>query len=236
MLWSLLLLACLLFVLHLLTLPRWLVALCEHLPAVVFRIPTQSPLVALTFDDAPGDLTPQLLGLLKEHGAKATFFVIGEEAVARPAQMRTLVSAGHELANHLLHDEPSWRLSPQQFASQAVRVEALLSPYRQGVCKRRWLRPGHGVVRPHMLRTAAQLGLTVVLGDCYGWDPRVKSGRLMAWLLLADVRPGSILILHDGAHSRSATLDALRIVLPELQRRGLRVGTLSELASKQGQQ
>lgn len=229
---GLLLLACLLFALHLLTLPRWLVALARQLlPAVVVRIPTPAPLVALTIDDAPGVLTKGVLALLAEHRVRATFFVVGEEAVARPREMRSIVDGGHELANHLLRDEPSWRLSPAQFASQVKKVEAILDPYRRGVSKRRWLRPGHGVVRPHMLYTTAALGLSVALGDCYGWDPRNKSARLMAWLLLADARPGSILILHDGAQSRAATLDALRIVLPELQRRGLTACTLSELAA-----
>jgi hypothetical protein len=132
-------------------------------------------------------------------------------------------------------------------------------------------RPGHGVFRPHMLRTLRALGLTGALGDAYGhvgcgahappnaqaspaaarrpharpgprarpappgparrWDPRNRSGRLVAALLLRSATPGSVLIAHDGCAARVATLDALRLVLPELRRRGFAVVTLSQLAA-----
>ena len=103
--------------------------------------------------------------------------------------MAAIVAAGHEVGNHMCRDEPSWRLPPRAFAAQAARVEALLAPHRAQPPPRRWFRrvhafraamrvpcvtpaafarPGHGVFRPHMLRTLRALGLTAALGDAYG--------------------------------------------------------------------
>ena len=158
--------------LYALSLPRWLVSLAATAhPGVVFRVRLRRRrVVALTLDDAPGDLTPRLLELLAAHGARATFFVIGDAARRHPKQLAAIAAAGHELGNHMQADEPSWRLSPRQFGEQVAAVEALLATHRAAPVaeERRWFRPGHGVFRPHMLRTLSAHGLTGALGSAYG--------------------------------------------------------------------
>ena len=163
-----------------LTLPRWLVAAAAAAhPGVVFRVRLRRRrAVALTLDDAPGELTPALLALLAAHGARATFFVIADAAARHPQRLADIAAAGHEIGNHMAFDEPSWRLAPAEFARQVAQVEELLAPHREAARspagssaeaqQRRWFRPGHGVFRPHMFATLRAHGLTGALGSAYG--------------------------------------------------------------------
>jgi peptidoglycan/xylan/chitin deacetylase (PgdA/CDA1 family) len=95
---------------------RWL---SRRFPDVVFQQPNAGPLVALTFDDSPhATATPRLLDVLAAHGARATFFMIGEHVAGNEAVVRRLVEEGHELGNHMLSDAPSARLSAAEFERQ----------------------------------------------------------------------------------------------------------------------
>ena len=89
--------------------PRFAVRLITYLhPDVVFFADTDRRLVALTLDDGPlASSTPQLLDLLKEHEAHATFFLIGERIPGNEAIVERLAREGHELGNHAMADRPS---------------------------------------------------------------------------------------------------------------------------------
>lgn len=76
----------------------------ESTGEVVWEVPTKEKVVALTFDDGPDpDNTARILDLLKEHNAKATFFVIGEKVKRNPELVKREAEEGHELANHTYH-------------------------------------------------------------------------------------------------------------------------------------
>jgi peptidoglycan/xylan/chitin deacetylase (PgdA/CDA1 family) len=155
--------------------------------AALLRVLTQSryPFCLLRLDDAPGELTPQLLALLAAHGARATFFVIAHAAERHPQRLADIAAAGHELGNHMVLDQPSWRLSPREFAAQVAQVEELLSRHRAGddTSRPRWFRPGHGVFRRHMMPTLRSHGLTGALGSAYG----CVGGRCAARMLRVHV-------------------------------------------------
>jgi peptidoglycan-N-acetylglucosamine deacetylase len=70
-------------------------------PQLTYRIPTSQPLVALSFDDGPHPIfTPQVLDILHQHNAQATFFLIGDRALRHPELVARIKAAGHEVANH----------------------------------------------------------------------------------------------------------------------------------------
>jgi peptidoglycan/xylan/chitin deacetylase (PgdA/CDA1 family) len=92
-----------------------------HVPALK---PGSAPIVALTIDDAPSEFTPQILELLKENEAHATFFLIGDHIPGREGLMREAVEQGHELANHAMFDEPSKDLSDEELAAQIQAVQS----------------------------------------------------------------------------------------------------------------
>lgn len=94
---------------------------------------------------------------------------------------------GHEVGNHLMEDEPAYRLSPQQFEAQLERVDALLQPHWQPGGTR-WFRPGHGWVRGWMYPILERHGYRTALGSIFGHDPAIHNRRLVGGMLKQQVR------------------------------------------------
>jgi peptidoglycan/xylan/chitin deacetylase (PgdA/CDA1 family) len=199
-------------------------AVSRLIPAdVLFYVDTAAPAFALTFDDGPSpDTTPGLLDVLARHGAHATFFLIGERARAHPEIVATIAAGGHEVANHLMRDERSVLMPDDQFRRDLAEVTELLTPHGPV----RWFRPGSGWFTPRMLRSAADQNLRAVLGTL------VASHRIPEELLTA-VRPGSIVVLHEGTPQRRGVVEATGHMLTELAGRGLAAVTVSELVARQ---
>jgi peptidoglycan-N-acetylglucosamine deacetylase len=206
----------------------WLAA---RYPGCLYRLPLQSRLVALTLDDGPDPATtPLILAALERHRARATFFLIAERVRGREQLVAQVVAAGHELGNHFTQDRPSIRLSPGDFARDLTQAHAVLAPYGPV----RWARPGSGWYSRAMISTMRRHGYQCALGSVYPYDAAISSATFSRWHILRNVRPGAILILHDGGSRGLRTARVLRAVLPELQRRGYQVVSLSELASALG--
>ncbi|KAL3470920.1 hypothetical protein BJX99DRAFT_38324 [Aspergillus californicus] len=94
-------------------------------PDVLWHVPNLTqPFVALTFDDAPSEYTPEILRLLRENDAKATFFLIGDHIPGREGLLRDAVNEGHELANHAMFDQPSQKLSDEELSAQILAVQS----------------------------------------------------------------------------------------------------------------
>ncbi len=205
---------------------RWL---ARRYPDVLFYADAEEPLVALTIDDAPHHaLTPAILDVLAEHGARATFFVIGERVPGNERIVQRIVEEGHELGNHLMTDSPSVRLSAEEFERQLQGTHDLLAPFGPV----RWFRPGSGWYSRRMIEQLQRYGYRCALGSAYAYDCHIRSEWYVSRHLLLNTQPGSVIILHEGCESRWRTVAVLRRVLPELQRRGYRVVSLSELAGE----
>ncbi len=207
---------------------RWL---ARRHPDVLFAIDVREPIVALTIDDAPHPaLTPAILDVLAKHRARATFFVIGERILNNEQTLRRIVEEGHELGNHLMTDTPSIRLSAEAFERHLLQTHDLLSRFGSV----RWFRPGSGWYRRRMLEQIRRYGYRCALGSAYAYDSHIRSAWYVSRHILRHTRPGAVIILHDGGASRWRTVDVLRRVLPELERRGYQVVTLSELVEGKG--
>jgi peptidoglycan/xylan/chitin deacetylase (PgdA/CDA1 family) len=202
-------------------------ALSRVLPGdVLWFAETAEPVFALTFDDGPHPATtPQLLDVLRRHGATATFFLIGERVAAHGELAGRIVAEGHEIANHLMRDERSVLVPGERFRHDLAEVNRLLTPYGPV----RWFRPGSGFYTPRMLRTAAGLGLRAVLGTLVAGHTGGPGDEAIAGDLLAAIRPGSIVVLHEGTARRSGVAPTTDELLTALAARGLRAVTVSEL-------
>lgn len=198
-------------------------------PDVLWRVSTSEKIVALTIDDAPSDHTKEILSVLEDNGARATFFVIGSYVEGREHTLQTIVHQGHELGNHALHDEPSRSLPDVTLVEQIQTVEDLLTTAYTSANRSlpvRFFRPGSGFFSTKMRNTLQRLGYRLVLGDIYPHDPQIPYWKLNAKHILSMLHPGGIIICHDG---RDWTVPMLRRVLPEMKRMGYRVVTVSEL-------
>lgn len=218
--------------------PRWLIRYFKRRwPDVLWDIPTSKKLVALTIDDAPSAHTREILDILHANDATATFFVIGSHIPGRSAVLQDAIRAGNELANHAMYDEPSRSLSDPSLSAQLRAVQNSINGlYAAADCQRpkegtKYFRPGSGFFSSRMRALVRDLGFQIVLGSVYPHDPQVPFWRLNARHILGMLRPGAVIICHDG---REWTVPMLRRVLPEIRRRGYRIVTVTELLKTAG--
>ena len=212
--------------------PHWLLdRVAARFPGCRFYARTQVRAVALTIDDGPdASTTPALLRLLARYDAAATFFVISERLQGNEALVAAMVREGHELGNHLTRDVPSIALEPTAFERAVTAADEAIREYGPP----RWLRPGSGWYSARIVRALERQGYQCALGSVYPFDATLASPSFAALYILRNVRPGSIIVLHDGGERGRRTLQTLARVLPELQERGYAVLTLTALTALEG--
>ncbi|KAM4055092.1 polysaccharide deacetylase domain-containing protein [Hirsutella rhossiliensis] len=211
--------------------PRFLMGyLRARYPDVLFEEPAAAEKVmALSLDDAPSSHTADIMQVLRDNAARATFFVIGAQVDGREDTLRRLIRDGHELANHAMHDEPSRSLSNEQLEKDVNQVKAkLVAAYEAEamILPNNYFRPGSGFFSRRMRDLLGNRGFRIVLGSIYPHDAQIPYPSVNARHILSMARPGAIIVCHDR---RPWTAPMLRIVLPELRRRGYRIVTITDL-------
>lgn len=203
----------------------------QWLAPTVWRGPANVKAVALTFDDGPSESTPELLDLLYEHGARATFFLCGAHVRRLPEIARAIAADGHELGNHteshaaLIGQSAAFLYDQLARAQQTIAEATGVTPHL--------FRPTYGARWFGLADAQRRLGLTGVMWSVIGSDWRLPAGSVER-ILDAGLDPGTIFCLHDGRGLRpqpdiSSTLGALRAVLPRWKDQGYRFVTVSEL-------
>lgn len=228
-------------------LPAVLLPTGELLRDVYARGPVDAPVVALTFDDGPnGRCTAEVLDALAETGTRATFFVLGYNVAVgeNTALVARMVREGHEVGIHGWAHSPNplfkegWALADVDRAREAV-VRALREGGIAGV-EPRFYRPPFGFLTEPAVRAAATRHLTIVEWTVSVEDWRGgRSAAELADAVVAEARPGDVIVLHDGNETvqRSARAcvdrplhgEAVRRLVPELAAHGLRIARLSDL-------
>lgn len=210
--------------------PGFVISYFQHRwPSVLWRVSTDKKIIALTVDDAPSEYTNQILDVLKENDAHATFFAIGSQIPGRESILENIVQAGNELGNHAMHDEPSRSLSSTELVDQIKLVQASISRAYETVGNDqppRYFRPGSGFFSSRMQKILDTLQYKLVLGSIYPHDPQIPFPSINAAHILSMLRPGGIIICHDR---RGWTVPMLKKVLPEMRRTGYQVVTITEL-------
>ena len=183
--------------------------------------------VALTFDDGPTPYTDRLLDVLADADAdaKATFFMIGNKVAANPAGARRVAAAGMEIGNHTW-EHPNMTTIPAEFVEpQLVRANEAIRA-ATGQTPQLW-RPAGGLTNAEVDAVAAHNGLSGILWDVipFDWinDSDIAATRYM---LMTQIRPGSVVLLHD---SYSSTVDLVEQFLPVLQANGYHLVTVTQL-------
>ena len=207
--------------------PGWLITSLETLwPGALYFVDIDQPAVALTIDDGPdAETTRQLLDVLKENNAQATFFLISNNVQDNEEIVIQIAGEGHELGNHMVEDEVNLLLEERTFKEKLRRADNIISAF--GDVK--WFRPGWGFYDTDMLHTAESYGYQTALASVHPIDPQIPSAEFASWYVLRHVKPGSIILLHDCGERGERTAEVLAEVLPELSERGYRVVTLSQL-------
>lgn len=166
-----------------------------------------------------------LLNILQEHNAHATFFLISGYVAGNDSVVRAILKQGHEIGNHFSGKEASVRLNSVAFLASFLRADTVLRKFTAV----RWVRPGSGMYNKRMLRTFSEYHYQCALGSVHPFDPQLPFAWYTSRVVLHEVYPGAVIVLHDQGYKGRNTEKALRRILPELARRGYRVVTLSAL-------
>ncbi|MBM7567135.1 polysaccharide deacetylase family protein [Paenibacillus sacheonensis] len=198
---------------------------------IIWELPLERKELALTFDDGPDpETTIQILDLLKQYRAKATFFVIGFRVQKYPDIIKREIAEGHEVANHTYnHVYFSKGIKRNTIQEEIERTDRSLIDLTGR--KPHLFRPPGGFYSDATIDVARRLGYTTVL---WSWhqdteDWRSPGVRHIVNKVLKNARSGDIVLLHDYISGSVHTVKALKIILPELERQGYRLVTVSEL-------
>jgi len=183
----------------------------------------------LTFDDGPHpEFTPALLEILARYGAGATFFLVGERAARYPILAAEIGRQGHSLGNHAWEHRRLCREPSLALARQILRAHRQLAPLPGFMPL---LRPPYGYFGPALLRLAPRLNYKLVLWSLSLEDYSTRwQHRDLAAALLQRVRPGDIVLLHDGHAHSATTVQAMQHFIPACLDRGFQLRTLQEVA------
>ncbi|HEY0835382.1 MAG TPA: polysaccharide deacetylase family protein [Azospirillum sp.] len=180
-------------------------------------------IAALTFDDGPDPTNdPEILRILAEHGAVATFFVVGRNAAKHPRLLREIAARGNEVGNHTFDHLRLITRTPDQQDETLRRTNALLSA--AGVAPR-WFRPPFGSYDEHTLSIARANGLETILWTIDSKDYRDLPAAVIEDRMMRDLGPGSVVLMHSNHRN---TVEALPNILARAKLAGVRFVTLSE--------
>lgn len=200
--------------------PR-LIGCRRHGRALVHGGPHRGRRVALTFDDGPSHYTPAILRALRRSHVHATFFQIGREVRGHRRIERRMLAAGHTLADHS-YSHP--RL-PSRWQLAATR--RLIRRYTGfSTCL---FRPPYGAVDGRLVHDSFRLKMTTVVWNADPADWRTPGTTAIVRSELRQVRPGSIVIMHDGGGPRRETVAAVPRIVHRLRHRGYRFVTVDRL-------
>lgn len=185
-----------------------------------------APCVALTFDDSPNAaLTERLLDGLRERGAHATFFVIGQQIEGQEALLRRMAEEGHQVGNHTWTHrrlDNSGAVGARELARTEEKLRGVLGDNTY------WVRPPWGFAGPETLREANGPLLYWTL-DTEDW--KLLNADRVARRVLDNIQDGDVVLLHDAYAS---SVDAALRVVDELSAQGWEFVTAEELFDRAG--
>ncbi|MCW5874399.1 MAG: polysaccharide deacetylase family protein [Anaerolineales bacterium] len=192
-------------------------------PARPTHTASGQPILYFTFDDGPAADTPSVLAALAEHGAQATFFVVGGRVQLLPETLRATLQAGHAVGNHSF-THPRFEGMPQvqllkeidETAKAVYEAAADLLPGG----RMQLMRPPYGSTDANTEPWVNARGYAMVLWDIDPQDWSQPGTPAIVAQVLAEAAPGAIVLLHDGGGDRSQTAAALHTLLPQLAAAG----------------
>jgi peptidoglycan/xylan/chitin deacetylase (PgdA/CDA1 family) len=190
----------------------------------ICRVATQQKLVALTFDDGPSaEGLDAVLPALARYHAKGTFFLIGRNVTA--PLVHRIVAGGHEIGNHSFH-HVRMVFHPSTFYDEEIRrTDAVLRA--AGAPKPVLFRPPFGKKLIGLPRAVERNGYRMIMWD--SGDPPDRDPKVYAAKVLAQARPGSIVLIHPMYPANATERAALPLILEGLSKRDFRMVTVSEL-------
>lgn len=198
--------------------------------SVVHWVPMDEKVVALTYDDGPHPVyTPQLIDILDKYHVKATFFMIGREMNKHPDIVKDLAKHGHVVANHTYtHPSDIKADTAPQVIRELEDCEETIE--RLTGSRAHLFRPPKGLMDGTVFTIAQEEGYRTILWTVCADHHDAPTPELMAKRVVNHIRPGAIILAHDGAlYSRWMDVAATPLIIEQLQKKGYRFVTVPEL-------
>ncbi len=192
-----------------------------------FRKSTDQKVIYLTFDDGPiPEVTPWVLECLEEYGAKATFFVVGDNVRKYPEVYAQLLERGHVVGNHTFNHLQGWKTKKEDYLKNIDKCQHILNEGDFPERSRPLFRPPHGRMRPSQARILKQ-HYEIILWDVLSCDydgSLSKEEILMKSVKLS--RNGSVIVFHDSLKSEKNIKFVLPRYLSHFSKKGYKFKTL----------
>lgn len=194
----------------------------------IYCVKTEEKKVAISFDAAWGnEETQTLIDILNEYGVKTTFFVVGAWVDKYPDSVRALTAAGHEVCNHSDTHPHMPKLSEAEMLKQIQSCNEKIAAITGKTPA--LFRPPYGDYNDAVIRTVNSLGMYPIQWSVDSLDWKDPTPQQISERVLSQVKPGSIVLFHNGAKNTPA---ALPTVLKTLQSEGYEIVPVSELICK----
>jgi peptidoglycan-N-acetylglucosamine deacetylase len=179
--------------------------------------------VMLTFDDGPSTFTPRILDTLRRNRVPATFCLLGDNAEELPEVARRIVREGHQICNHS-RTHADLRRASKNLVQDEVAVAQWQIGRATGVTPTLFRFP-YGSSDKQAREIVTGAGLKELDWDVDPRDWKKPRSATLARRVVSEVRPGSVVLLHDGGGDRAHTAAALQDVITTLRKRGYRFTT-----------
>ncbi len=189
-------------------------------------IDPNKPMIAITYDDGPSKYTPEILDILKENNSVATFFVLGQSVYRNVESLNRMIAEGNQIGNHTYNHKNITTISDEELYKQVQGTDDLLyiyTGYRPTV-----MRPPYGSTNEHVNKQISKPLIHWSI-DTRDWENR--NVEMITKSILEYVKDGDIVLMHDLYGS---TVEASKIVIPELVNRGYQLVTIDELVESRG--
>lgn len=199
-------------------------------PEVVFRYrQTDEKVIALTFDDGPDPITPQLLDILAGEDVPATFYVLGSNVSQFPEIARRIALDGHEISNHSWSHIDFRELTDEEILKNELVPTSEITAEITGIYPKT-MRSPYGALRDETIPFLEREGWKIVgwSVDTSDWDSTQNSPEEIISRALNDRHPGAIVLMHSG-YTMQNTVLALPEIIRALKDEGYRFLRVSEL-------
>ena len=196
--------------------------------SVYFSVNDSEKRIALSFDDGPlAGKTDKILDVLARYGIKATFFMVGSQANYCPETAVRVVNEGHEIGNHTNNHKSLAALSEEELDEEISFAEEEI--YKACGYIPSLFRPPEGVCTERISRAAKNRGYSIIMWSVDTLDWQGKSAQVICENVLSNVKPGAVILMHDGIFAQSHTAESLELLIPALQAEGYTFVTVGEL-------
>lgn len=180
----------------------------------------------LTFDDGPfPETTPALLEILAQNDVKATFFFCGRNIERFPNLVEMTSREGHEIGNHTYNHFSLLKIGNRKFEQELDQTNQLINDITGSTAK--LFRPPYAIIDPIKARIVAERKMLLVYWGAFAEDWNPIGAKEVTRRIMAQIRPSSLIVLHESKHLRNQCLDSTNLILEKAKSRGVSFDTIA---------